>query len=94
MDTKRLNEPENALVTLLECGVGYSVTLFELLTIRSLEDGTFAVSRHEHVGGSAFEIVYEKIFVDAREAATFYEQERIAHQIGCDIERTLNSDST
>ena len=76
-----------AMVTLLEAGVGYSISLHPELTLRSLDDSTFAVDheRHDQESGKHLH-VYEKLFAKSQEAAVFFEQERRRLQLGDDIE--------
>jgi len=80
-----------ALVTLLESNVGYSISLFESLQLHQLEDMKFAVNRYEHNPAKPGKVkwIYEKLFEDAREAVEFFEQERRKYELGFDIEGAL-----
>lgn len=86
---ERNKKVEDALVTLLESNVGYNVDLFCFLTLRHLEDGTFAVSRHEYdeAHPSQLRFMYEEIFEDARKAVEFFEEKRREYELGYDFER-------
>lgn len=76
-----------AMVTLLESGIGYSVSLVPELVVRPLHDGTFAVEREQYDEKSKnFHHVYEKIFQHPRAAVEFFEQERIKYELGDDFE--------
>ena len=82
----------DALITLLESGSGYKISFFGgLLSLRQLEDGRFSVNRIDLDAETGKENwIFEEIFVDAREAAKFFERKRREYRLGFEIERELN----
>ncbi len=76
-----------AIITLMESNIGYSVKCGGLLLIRHLDDLTFAVSHEKYnLETRKCEFDFEKIFEDAKEATEFFLQKRIEYELGADFE--------
>ncbi|HLM03529.1 MAG TPA: hypothetical protein VK400_20915 [Pyrinomonadaceae bacterium] len=77
-----------AIVTLLESNIGYSVDFYgKILCIRQLDDLTFAVSHKKYDPETTRHVFdFERIFTDAKEATEFFLQKRLEYELGADFE--------
>ena len=76
-----------AITTLLESNIGYSIDCDAMLVIRQLDDLSFAVSHEKHNPEThKFDFDFEKIFTDAKEATKFFIQKRVEYELGADFE--------
>jgi len=75
---------EDAIVELLESGVGFGVDLFSRLTVVHLEDGQFAVWVWKTP--PCYNIEKEYCFASARSAAQCFLRLRSEMQLGYDFE--------
>ncbi|MEK7724415.1 MAG: hypothetical protein AAB336_08725 [Acidobacteriota bacterium] len=81
-----------AIISLLESNIGYSVDLYQTLVIRQLDDLTFAVSHEKYIAETRkYVFDYEKIFMDAKEATEFFLQKRVEYELGSDFEMEISS---
>jgi hypothetical protein len=82
------NKISEAIITLLESNVGYSIDFFGgMLLIRQLEDLTFAVSHEKYnPKKEAFIFQFEKLFKDSVTATKFFLQKRREYELGYDFE--------
>lgn len=83
-DDKKISQ---AIITLMESNIGYSVNCDGLLLIRHLDDLTFAVSHEKYnLETRKCEFNFEKIFEDAKEATKYFLQKRVEYELGADFE--------
>jgi len=74
------------IVTILKSGSGCGIDLFNILSVYPLENGKFAVIKHDALTRQ----LYEHIFTIAEQAAYYFLEQRELQRLGFDFEHGAN----